>query len=443
MTPSEPSPRETLGLKELIAIGVGGMIGGGIFSVLGLAVKVGGHAAPLAFGLGGLIAMLTAYSYIKLALTYRSDGASFTYLERAFPAHPNAAGLLGWTVIVGYVGTLALYAYTFGAYGADLLGSPGSVPVRLVLSAAILVLFMLVNLLGVRSSGTTEDLIVYTKIALLALIGFAGLTSVKREHLVPVFDLGVDSVFLAGATIFVAYEGFQLITNAVCETRDPERNIPRGIYGSVIITTLLYLCIAFVAVGSLTQSQLVSAEEYALAVAAEPSLGNAGRVLVAVAAMLATSSAINATAFGASRMMAEMATDAMMPKAFSFRSRKTSVPWVAIVVMTGLGIAFTVFNSLETIAAFSSLTFLLVSLCVAAANLKLATQTHANRLVVVFGMLVVLVTIGLLLTHMWTEARETLVTIGLAYGAVFVMEFVFSQRSRLGRAMRQQPPKNG
>ncbi|VAX38182.1 hypothetical protein MNBD_PLANCTO03-149, partial [hydrothermal vent metagenome] len=440
MTPSTPSPRETLGLKELIAIGVGGMIGGGIFSVLGLAVKVGGHAAPIAFGLGGLIAMLTAYSFIKLALTYRSDGASFTYLEHAFPAHPSAAGLLGWTVIAGYVGTLSLYAFTFGAYGADLLGSTGSVPVRLVLSTGILLFFMVVNLSGVRSSGRTEDLIVYTKLTILVLIAIAGTTSIKRDHLVPVFDHGIDAVFIAGAMIFVAYEGFELITNAICETRDPERNIPRGIYGSVIITTLLYLCIAFVAVGSLSPKELVAAEEYALAVAAEPSLGNAGRVLVAIAAMLATSSAINATAFGSSRMMSQMATEKMMPKAFSFRSRKADVPWVAIVVMTGMGIAFTLLNSLETIAAYSSLTFLLVSLCIAVANFKLHAKTHANRPLVAFAILVVLVTIGLLIRHMWTETRETLLAILIMYGAVFVMEFVFSQRSRLGRKLVRRVP---
>ena len=100
-----------LKLPELIAMGVGG----GIFSVLGLAVDVSGHAAPLAFLINSVIALVAGYSYIKLALAFRSDGASFTYLEHAFPKHLSVTGIAGRTVVVGYIGTLALYAFTLGA----------------------------------------------------------------------------------------------------------------------------------------------------------------------------------------------------------------------------------------------------------------------------------------------------------------------------------------
>ncbi|MFQ5691373.1 MAG: amino acid permease, partial [Gemmatimonadota bacterium] len=164
---------ERLGLKELIAIGVGGMIGGGIFSVLGMAVEIAGHGAPVAFGIGGLVALAGGYSYVRLALAYRSDGASFTYLERAFPSRPDVSGIAGWTVILGYVGTLALYAYTFGAYGADLLGHPHSAVLRRGLSSGVLLFFLGVNLRGVKASGGAEDVVVYTKILLLAALAGA------------------------------------------------------------------------------------------------------------------------------------------------------------------------------------------------------------------------------------------------------------------------------
>lgn len=425
---TDPRDKGKLGLPELIAMGVGGMIGGGIFSVLGIAVGISGHAAPLAFGLGGLIAIVTGYSFVKLALAYRNDGASFTYLERAFPKTPTVAGLMGWMIIVGYVGTLSLYAFTFGAYGADLLGTPHAALTRRLLSVGVLGFFMIVNLRGVRSSGLTEDLIVYTKILILALIGAAGLTSTRSEFLFPVFNEGVSSVFIAGATVFVAFEGFELITNAVCETKNPDKNIPRGIYGSIIITTLIYLAIAFVAVGSMEPAGLLAAKEYALAVAAEPSLGNAGRVLVGIAALLATSSAVNATSFGASRMMSDMATDKMMPRAFSFRSRAADVPWFAVVALTGMGMLFTVFNSLDTIASFSSLTFLLVSMGISIANLKLAATTKSSRPLVISGIAVICVTIALLLWHLWTRERGTMVDVATIYMAVVVAELAFSKR---------------
>jgi amino acid transporter len=435
---------DQLNLTELIAIGVGGMIGGGIFSVLGIAVGVTGHAAPLAFALGGVIAMFAGYSYIKLALAFRSDGASFTYLERAFPKSPSIAGIVGWTVIVGYVGTLALYAFTFGAYAADLLGNAQDPLVRDTLSAGVLLFFMIVNLLGVRSSGITEDLIVFTKIMLLGLFAVAGLRTVQQDHLLPVFDEGKGSVFIAGATIFVAFEGFQLITNAVCEMKDPVRNVPRGIYGSIIITTIIYLLVSIVAIGNLTRDQIMEAEEYVLAVAAKPSLGEAGTVLVGIAALLATSSAINATMFGASRMMAEMATEKRVPKSFSFRRRDVNVPWVAVVTLAMLGILFAALNSLQAIAAFSSLTFLLVSVGVAVANLKLHKQTNSKLWLVIAGIVLMLVTIIMLVAHTWLHERETFISVAILYASIFVAEFLFSKRSFFHRTRTgSQPPTTG
>ncbi len=423
---------EKLRLPELLAMGIGGMIGGGIFSVLGMAVGVAGHAAPLAFLVGSLVALAAGYSYVKLALGFHSDGASFTYLERAFPQQPNIAGIAGWTVIVGYIGTLALYAFTFGAYGAHLLGSSGSPGARMVLSAGVLLFFMLVNLQGAKSSGKTEVIIVFTKVILLGLFAVAGLFSIQQDHLFPVFEKGVPSVFIGGAMIFVAFEGFQLITNAVMETENPERNIPRGIYGSILITSVIYFGVAVVAVGNLTPVELNAAKEYALALAAKPALGNAGEILIDLAALLATSSAVNATAFGASRMMAEMATEKRMPYAFSFRSR-TDVPWIAIVTLTFLAGAFTVLGNLETIATFSSMTFLLVSIAVSVANFKLRSVTRSNTGLVLLGIVLMLTTVCLLTLHLWKTDQETFIWLGGFYLAIIILETTFFRRNKSER----------
>ena len=425
-----PRQNRNLGLPELIAIGVGGMIGGGIFSVLGMAVGLAGHAAPLAFAVGSVVALVAGYSYIKLALAFRSDGASFTYLERAFPKRPNIAGIAGWTVIVGYVGTLALYAFTFGAYGAHLLGGDGGV-LRRLLSGGVLVFFMAVNLVGAQATGKSEDLIVYTKIILLGIFVVAGIGTISADNLTPVFDHGPASPFIAGALIFVAFEGFQLITNAIVETKDPDRNIPRGIYASILVTSLIYVGVAVVALGNLDAKSLVAAEEYALAVAAKPALGNAGAVLVDIAALLATSSAINATLFGAARMLAEMATETRVPQAFSLRSR-THVPWAAVVTITLLGGAFTLLGSLELIATFSSLTFLLVSLGVSAANLRLRHTTHSLAWIVLAGMGLMTVTIALLVRHLAANQPIVLGAVAALFAVISVTEIVFFDRTHHG-----------
>ncbi len=419
---------QKLGLKELVAIGVGGMIGGGIFSVLGMAVEISGNAAPIAFAIGSLIALSAGYSYVKLALAFHNDGASFTYLEKAFPNNLNIAGIAGWTVIVGYVGTLSLYAYTFGAYGADLLGDQNTPIVRMFLTISALLFFMVINLWGVKASGEIEDIVVYVKILILALFGGIGLTTAHKQNFTPFLEHGTSSVFMAGALIFVAYEGFQLITNGVCETKDPNKNIPKGIYISIIITSLLYIILSIVAVGNLSLDQIISAKEYALAAAAQPILGNTGRVLVGVAALLATSSAINGTVFGASRMMAEMATESKMPKAFSLRSR-TKVPWIAIIILSAFAIAFSVLNGLEAIAAFSSLTFLLVSIAVSIANIKLLKTTKSNLWLILLGILLMLATVVTLLVYLFEHNTHTLILIGVIYFIVILIELLFSKRN--------------
>ncbi len=396
---NQTASAKDLGLAELISIGVGGMIGGGIFSVLGLAVDISGHAAPLAFLVGAVIASIAGYSYVRLALTFHSDGASFTYLERAFPETPFIAGVAGWTVLLGYIGTLALYAFTFGAYSAHLFGLDSSHVARWALSIGSLVAFLSINMAGAGKMGKAEDIAVYTKIALLALLAAIGMLTVDTSRLRPFFNRGYSGVLLGGAVIFVAFEGFELITNAVCEARRPERDIPRGLYGSIAITSLIYVTIAIVAVGNLDTSAIHAAKEYALAAVAKPIVGKIGVVLVDIAAMLATSSAINATIFGASHIAYEMAHGNLAPKAFSFRNR-TGVPATAALVITGLAGLLSTLGGLELIASFASLTFLLVSIAVCVANLKLRDVTHSSLALVAAGIALMITTVVLIVVYL-------------------------------------------
>jgi amino acid transporter len=414
------SQKLQLGLKELIAIGVGGMIGGGIFSVMGLAVEITGNATPIAFLLGGILALIMGYSYVKLAVAFHSDGASFTYLELAFPKHKFIGAITGWIVIIGYIGVMSLYAFTFGAYAAELLNSNNDF-VRKILSVSIILIFVMINLIGTKTLSKTEDLIVYGKIILLAILALAGMQSVDTQNITPIVDKGVISIFMAAALIFVAFEGFQLITNGVRETKNPEQNIARGIYGSIAIVSVIYIVLSIVAIGSLSHEDLVAAKEYAMAMAAQPSMGNAGRVLVSIAALLATASAINATMFGASRMMAEMATEHEMPKAFSFRNIE-SVPWISVVTLGILTLCFTYFGELELIASFSSLTFLLVSLAVNIANYKLRDKTGANLYYIILGILLIVFTIATLLYYLFIHSQEDLIWIITIYTVIISLE---------------------
>jgi len=424
-------PKERLGLKELVAMGVGGMVGGGIFSVLGLAVAQAGHAAPIAFALGGIIALLTGWSYARLGLAFRSDGGSFTYLEQAFK-NQNVAGLGGWLLLVGYIGTLALYAYTFGVYGSAMLGADGAgFAINHVLESGILLVFLGVNLYGVKAAGSTEDMIVLVKVIILSLFAIAGLFYLKPDHLLPVFNRGELGLFMGAALIFVAYEGFELIPNAVNEMDAPERNLSRGILISIILTTIIYILVSLVAVGNLTAQEIAREKEYALAVAARPFLGHAGFLLIGLGALLSTASAINATLFGTARLGKVMAEEEALPRVFSMRERMRDIPWASLCIITAVTLVFVNSGNLTIISSFASSTFLLIFASINLSSLRLRRTIAIGAAGPLAALLACLASWLTLCGYLWMNDRASLMWMGVFYLATAIMEFLFSQRRRL------------
>lgn len=423
--------KHQLGLKELVAMGVGGMVGGGIFSVLGLSVGLAGHAAPIAFALGGIIALLTGWSYARLGLSFHSDGGSFTYLEHAF-RHPNIAGLGGWLLLVGYIGTLALYAYTFGVYGAVMLGNSGQgSAMQHFLESGILLTFLGVNLYGVKAAGQVEDIIVIIKVVILSLFAIVGLFYVKPDHLLPAFNQGGKGVLMGAALIFVAYEGFELIPNAVKEMNNPQRNLPRAIIYSIMITIGIYILVSLVAVGNLQPAEIIKYKEYALAVAARPFLGHSGFVLIGLGALLSTASAINATLFGTARLGKVMAQDQALPKAFSHRERTRDIPWVSLCVISGITLLFVNMGDLDVISSFASSTFLLIFASINLSALRLCQKVEIMPLIPLAGMLLCLLSWLALCGYLWQQNRQSLLWMMIFYLGTAILEGLFSERRLL------------
>ncbi len=419
---------EKLGLKEVVAMGVGGMVGGGIFSVLGLAIREAGHAAPVAFALGGVLALLTGHSYAKLGLAFHSDGGSFTYLEHAFK-HTNIAGLGGWLLLVGYVGTLALYAYTFGVYGAAMLGDgAGQIATQHLLASLVLLVFLGVNLYGVQAAGKSEDVIVMVKVLLLGLFAVIGLAYIRRDYVLPVFNQGELGVVMGAALIFVAYEGFELIPNAVNEMRDAHRDLSRGIFLSIGITITIYVVVSLVAVGNLLPAEIAKAEEYALAVAAKPFLGQAGFLLIGLAALLSTASAINATMFGTSRLGMVMAQEQALPQAFSLKERHKEIPWLSLVLIAAAALLFVNTANLTIISSFASATFLLIFASINLSALRLRKQIGISPLVPLLGMAMSLASWVVLMVFLWQSDKPSLAWIGSFYLLIVAAELLYSER---------------
>ena len=425
--------QEKLGLKELVAMGVGGMVGGGIFSVLGLAVSLAGHAAPIAFGLGGGIAMLTGWSYIKLGLKYHSDGGSFTYLEHAF-AHQNIAGLGGWLLLAGYVGTLGLYGYTFGVYGSAILGdAEAGSPMPHVLASGVLLTFLGVNLYGVKASGESEDVLVLIKVLILSLFAVVGLFYVRSDHVLPIFNTGWMGVLMGAALIFVAYEGFELIPNAINEMKDAQLNLGRGILISILITTLIYILVSLVAVGNLRSEEISRYKEYALAVAAEPFLGHAGFMLIGLGALLSTASAINATLFSTARLGMAISQEHDLPRVFSYKERRSDIPYVSLVVITMVAVLFVNTMNLTIISSFASSTFLLIFASINLSAFRLRRKIGIHPSLPLLAMTICLGSWVVLVNYLYRTATYGLAWILGAYVVIALAEFVFSERRLIMR----------
>ncbi|MGI9048826.1 MAG: APC family permease, partial [Rubrobacteraceae bacterium] len=261
--------RGRIGLVEAVATGIGGMVGGGIFSVLGLTVQVAGGGAWVSFFVGGFVALVTAYSYAKLSVRYPSRGGTSTFLNEAFGV-PVTAGTLNVLLWLGYFVMLALYAYAFGSYTASLFGQQGGSLLRHLISTAVIIGFVALNVVGGAIVGKVEAYLVYFKLAVLIFFVVSGLFFVDTARISPSAFPGFGTIVFAGVLIFLAYEGFELIANAAEDISEPQKNLPRAYYFCVVFVIALYVLVALVAVGNLAPADIAKYKEYALAAATRP-----------------------------------------------------------------------------------------------------------------------------------------------------------------------------
>ena len=322
------SKKRSVGLVGAIAIGIGGMVGGGIFAVLGEAVSFAHGATMIAFFVAGLVALLTSYSYAKLSVKYQDRGGTVVFVNHSF-GYNLLSGSLNILLWLSYLVTIALYATAFASYGVTFFPDVSDTffLTHLLISIAIL-LPAIINLISASFVSKSESFIVVLKIILLLVIIVSGFSFVDTQRLSPVEWGGSLSIFVAGMIIFVAYEGFELIANTSEEIKNPESNLPKAFYGSVIFVILLYILISIITVGTVPQDELLKAKDYALAVAAKPALGQVGFTMVGIAALLATFSAINATIYGNARLSYTLAKEGVLPEKLD--DEKNNIPFVGV-----------------------------------------------------------------------------------------------------------------
>lgn len=315
-------------MREAVALGVGGTIGGGIFVLLGGAAGLAGPGALLAFLLAFISALLIALPYAELASRYPQAGGGYAF-ARAVLGRPWDF-IMGWGYWGAYVFISGYVTLGFGGYFHDLTG------LHPILGALVLIATCAaVNYAGIRLSGRAQVIVVFVALASLIGFGLVGLPQIRSEYLLPFLPRGASGVLQASLLAFLAFGGFDMVAAAGEEVKEPRRNLPLAILLTLTIVLGVYLLVTYVAIGILPW-QMLGSSSAPMADAAEAFVGPIGRTLVAGAAVLTTAATTNAVLVTTSRISFAMARDGLLPKGLARVSPLTGAPIVAVLINSAL-----------------------------------------------------------------------------------------------------------
>ena len=405
-----------------VSIGIGGMVGAGIFSILGVVAQTAGNAMWLAFAIGGVVALLSTYSYAKLGATFPSAGGAVHFLVKSFGDGVLAGGL-NLFMWAGYIISLALYATAFGGYAATFVTAAASPLLVKSLAVAAVVLLTLVNAFGARLMGRWETVIVAVKLAILVVFAAVGLWFIRPGYLSPELWPESASILFGAGVLFIGYEGFGLVTNAAADMREPRKMLPRALYTSVLLVIALYLAVSLTVTGNLSDYEIEQSKDYALAEAAKPFLGQFGFRLIAIAALFSTASAINATLFGAANVCYMIARDGGLPAGLSRTEWRGATGGLVLTAVLVLAVMLSF--DLSGIAMMGSAAFLLIYAAVNAGHLKVLKQTGASAPLVWLSLLTCLAMFVVLCAYVAREQPRALAALVVIAAASFLAEWAY------------------
>jgi len=418
-------------LIEAISIGIGGMVGGGIFAVLGLATNLAKGGTPIAFFIAGMIALITAYSYSRLSICYPDKGGTVKFINKGYGVNVFSGGInnLLW---VSYIIMLALYASAFGSYAPNLFKITNSVNIDShIYSSLIIILASLINYFSVKLVGRIESIAVVVK--LIILLGFVGIGIYGLNNSTHIDQLSLSqwespiNLVAAGMMIFVAYEGFELIANTAPDIVKAKTNIPKAYFYSVIFVIALYIIIAIITVGSLGFGKIATAKDYVLAEAAKPMLGQIGFTIITIAALISTFSAINASLYGGSRVSYELSEDDELPHQLTFKLWNQPIGLLITTIATLLLVNTL---KLESISTAGSVGFLLIFAAVNYVGFKLHQEIKGIKVISLIGFLSCSFA---LLTLIFKQYNSNRINVIIAIGIVlvcFLIEYIYKKNEQ-------------
>ncbi len=270
------------------SLGVGSMVGAGIFALLGEAGAISGSATYISFFLGGIVALSSGYSYSKLGATFPSSGGVIEYLLQGLGKNAYS-GTFSILFLFASVISMAMVSKTFGSYAGNLLVNPSPQWLQNTLTSAVLVVFVGLNFIGSKAVSKAETYIVIAKLAILFFFMIASFQFIEWQNFIPSSYPSSSNILGSLAITYFAYTGFSVITNTAADMANPKQELPKAIFLAIGFTIVLYIGLSLVVFGSLSVSDIIKYKETALAQAAMPVFGVLGFTIISIAAFLSLS----------------------------------------------------------------------------------------------------------------------------------------------------------
>jgi amino acid transporter len=373
MTVDTPSPSQ-LSVRQAAFIGVGAMVGAGIFALLGTAGEVAGAAVWLSFLLAGVVAGLQGYSFAKLGARYPSAGGLLEYVVRGF-GNGHVTGVIAWLLLAVNAIITGMVAVSFGSYASAAFADGGAGWTKAFAVLVVLVMAVL-NILGSEAVARVQTVVVVVVVGILTLFAVTTIATMDPSLLAFSGYPPLSDVVSSVALTFFAFLGFGVITFTAKDLRNPSRQLPRAVYLALGIATVVYVAVAIGVFGTLTVDEVVESGGTALAVAAEPVLGSAGYWLMSVTALFATAGATNSGLYPAAGLSEQMATTGQFPPALGRRVAGRAPVGILLTAAIAMGLA--VGFDLSAIASIGSAVALIVFALVSAGHFRVRHETGAR-----------------------------------------------------------------
>jgi amino acid transporter len=409
-------------------LGIGAMVGAGIFALLGEAGAVAGAAVWLSFLLAGIVAGLLGYTVVKLGVRFPSSGGLIAYLTEGF-GNGRLVGIASW---LGYFSAIvivcSMVAVAFGSYASSLfIGDDAASGWDNVFASAVVLGMLGINMVGSRVVDRAQSLIVVVLLAVFAVFICVTIVDIDLDLLAFSDYPPLSDIIASVALTFFAYLGFSVITFAAGDLRDPARDLPKAMYLALGVTSATYVLISLGVFGTLTVDEVTDFGETAIAEAARPTLGEAGFAMMAIAALLATASSVNATLYASGGLTAMLASIRQFPPFFGRGSPLGS--HAGLVITSALVLVIANVIDLSAIASVGSACSLLIFLLVGIAGYRRRADTNARPEIVLAAIAVTAIVLVFFAVDTLRNAPETFAAIVAISLLSVALDFIW-KRSR-------------